>query len=316
MNFQSLKKIESYEFYLDVAFRKASKKAKDIKSRARAKSTKAKQADLIRFQVVRDKLNEDLFNILKSYPSIDSLAEFYQELIKCTLDYPLLKKSLGAVNWAIKQLDKLHNIFKSKIKNIDSQNLNSLRKQYYGRVSSVLKQISKNLEYLETCRKIMRGYPAIKTNMYTVCLFGFPNAGKSTLLTKLTRASPEINSYPFTTKKLNLGYIKEPGLKIQIIDAPGTLNRINKMNNIELQAHLALKYLAALVVFVFDPTFEYSYEKQVKLLNRIKKTKKQIIIYMSKMDIAPKTNQKKILRNYDAITDYKLLIKRIKAYAG
>jgi len=38
----------------------------------------------------------------------------------------------------------------------------------------------------------MKGFPSIKTNLPTIAIAGFPNVGKTTLLSKITDAKPKI----------------------------------------------------------------------------------------------------------------------------
>lgn len=55
-------------------------------------------------------------------------------------------------------------------------------------------------------------------------LIGMPNAGKSTLLSRLSRATPEISDYPFTTKYPNLGMVSIDGERTFILaDLPGLI---------------------------------------------------------------------------------------------
>src|SRR3954467_4927985 len=49
---------------------------------------------------------------------------------------------------------------------------------------------------------------------------GGPNAGKSRLLTRLTRATPEVAAYPFTTREPHAGMMEWEDVKVQLIDLP------------------------------------------------------------------------------------------------
>src|SRR6266567_4844068 len=51
-------------------------------------------------------------------------------------------------------------------------------------------------------------------------LVGAPNVGKSRLLTRLTRATPEVAPYPFTTREPHAGMMDWEDVHVQLIDTP------------------------------------------------------------------------------------------------
>lgn len=56
-----------------------------------------------------------------------------------------------------------------------------------------------------------------------VGLIGLPNAGKSSLISKLTSAAPKVAAYPFTTLEPNLGVLVKNNKRVVIADIPGLI---------------------------------------------------------------------------------------------
>jgi nucleolar GTP-binding protein len=180
--------------------------------------------------------------------------------------------------------------------------LKQKQKEIYGRVSSIIKQVDKNLLFLSNAQKILRTFPDIE-DIPTVVIAGYPNVGKSSLIRQLSTAKPEIAQYPFTTKQIYVGHIEKTvhyeKKKYQIIDTPGLLDRpLSERNNIEKQAIAALRHLADLIVFVFDPsgTSGYQMNEQTLMLDDIKKLFSDVpfILVENKLDVknTGSTNQK------------------------
>lgn len=318
MNFQNLRNVENHEFYLDVTFSKAKKKVdqvKGTKTRWPSELERSKTLERARVESTQQNLSNLLNEIIEAFPSFNNLGEFYQELIE--LHYPIKKiqKALSSVDWAVQRNKLLASETLKKFKTAQTKDqVMEFRKSYYGRLSSVMKQINPFLEELETVRKKLKKLPAVKESLFTVAIVGFPNVGKSTLLSKLTFSMPEAKAYAFTTKQLNLGYARIMHEKIQFIDTPGSLNRPEKMNYIEKQAYLAMKLLADVILYIFDPMESYPLDDQIKLYDKVKKESgNPIVTYISKTDIAEKERLDSLKARYpDAITSPEDIMKTLE----
>ena len=101
MAFNDIPKVESADFFIEVAFRKAREKADRMRGSFISEDNlaKSRQIESAKVKEITGELNDRLFYIVKSFPDLDDLHEFYRELIRSMIDWVFLKKSLGAVNW-------------------------------------------------------------------------------------------------------------------------------------------------------------------------------------------------------------------------
>src|SRR3990167_9030970 len=57
-----------------------------------------------------------------------------------------------------------------------------------------------------------------------ICILGLANAGKSTLLSRLTEAKPKISAMPYTTTRPEIGMMDYKGIKVQLVEIPSTFD--------------------------------------------------------------------------------------------
>lgn len=106
-----------------------------------------------------------------------------------------------------------------------------------------------------------------------VGLVGFPNAGKSTLLSVVSEAKPEIANYPFTTLRPNLGFVRYRDHRSFVMaDIPGIIENAHKGKGLGLRflRHIERNSLLLFLVPADSDDINKEYEillKELELYN-------------------------------------------------
>ena len=282
--------IPTPEEILDKGFSRGKKAADLMRSQKIPKHVKGKKIEERRVITSCQVIKDILKSILDAVPEIEELHPFYQDYIDITVGVDDMKQALGALNWAYGILTQLEKDYAARIRRSAPEKATKLQKEAYGRISSVIYKIEKDLDFLDFAKANLRNMPTIDFEATTIVIAGFPNVGKSTLLRQITGAEPQVANYPFTTKGIQIGHTERHWKSIQIIDTPGLLDRpVLEMNNIEMNAIVALEHLADAILFIFDAseTCGFHLDNQYNLLKQIEKIFGEIpVIYLfNKMDL-------------------------------
>jgi len=153
-------------------------------------------------------------------------------------------------------------------------------------------------------------------------LVGFPNVGKSTLISKISNARPKIANYHFTTLKPNLGVVKvDEGKSFVVADIPGLIEGAHEGSGLgdKFLRHIerchAILHIVDLSGFENrDPIDDYK-----KIRNELEKyseilSKKEEIIAGNKIDMMTEEEWKKAAEKFESETGKKII--PFSAYTG
>lgn len=125
--------------------------------------------------------------------------------------------------------------------------------------------------------------------MADVGLVGFPNAGKSSLVNKISSGRPKIGDYPFTTLEPVLGIVQLGSRSFVVADIPGLIEGAAEGKGL---GHQFLKHIERThtLLFVIDGFEDDAYDKYKKLCNELEAfhpalAEKQRVIAINKCDL-------------------------------
>ncbi|MFH1824071.1 MAG: GTPase ObgE [Candidatus Firestonebacteria bacterium] len=150
--------------------------------------------------------------------------------------------------------------------------------------------------------------------MADVGIIGYPNVGKSTLLSKISNANPKIADYPFTTLSPNLGVVRiEEGVSFVWADIPGLIKGASAGTGLggeflrHIERTLILVHLIDVATFDRDPVFDYeNINLELKLYSRELIKKPQVVV-ANKIDISTSKKKFNKLKKYLAKKKIKLI---------
>ena len=149
----------------------------------------------------------------------------------------------------------------------------------------------------------MEGWKILELKILAdIGLVGFPNAGKSTLLSVLSAAKPEIGDYPFTTLRPNLGIVSYRDHRSFVMaDIPGIIEGAHEGKGLGLRFLRHIERNSALLFMI--PADSDDIKKEYKiLLGELKKYNPELIhktrmLAITKSDMLDEIMMKQMLKD-------------------
>lgn len=135
-------------------------------------------------------------------------------------------------------------------------------------------------------------------------LVGFPNAGKSTLLSKISAARPKIANYPFTTLKPNLGIVRYHDYQSFVVaDIPGLIEGAHEGKGLGYQFLRHIDRTRGLL-FLIDATDEDPFDTYLKLCRELERYNpdlmhKNRLIALTKIDLVPQEDRSALIKKIE-----------------
>jgi nucleolar GTP-binding protein len=278
LEFEKIPTVPTADEVLDRSFRRAAARMKEKKNKDRANE------EFVR--AVSQAIHDRLVRVMQSFPDFDTVPPFYRDIVEILWGLDRVRKALGGVGWAARWA-RTHGpglAYQTR----KAENTAVLRKRAVARLSSVVHQINDDLLFLNEIRNVLRKLPHV-SDEFTVVIAGYPNVGKSSFIRLVSTASPEVASYPFTTKGIIVGHRTIGHDRMQFIDTPGILDRQKEERNaIERQALNAIVNLADVILFIMDASEHCGYpiEEQVRLLHEVEEmVSVPVYVVVNKSDI-------------------------------